>query len=96
MMGTIWEVTFDYGKAFLSLFGIYIVWIFVHYLAAHLYIHWCVPATVIGFLISPFLAPATHCQALRWAIYNGGNSIVAMWVLFGMWIMKYLMPVVER
>jgi hypothetical protein len=72
-----------------SIFGIYIVWIFIHYLSAHLYVYLCVPATIIGFILSPFLVPSPHCQALRWAIYNGGNSIIAMWVLLGAWLMKY-------
>jgi len=51
-----------------------------------------VPATVIGFVMSPFIAPTPHCQALRWAIYNGGNSIIAMWVLLGGWIIKFITP----
>jgi hypothetical protein len=91
-----WNTVYEYVKVFLSMFGIYVAWVFVHYMASHIYVHWCVPATIVGFLLSPFLAPAPHCQALRWAIYNGGNSILAMWVLFGMWIMKFLMPVAQR
>jgi hypothetical protein len=75
-------------KSFFAVFGLYIGWVVIHYAASHFYIHWCVPATVLGFIMSPFVVPAPHCQALRWAIYNGGNSIVAMWVLLGIWFMK--------
>jgi hypothetical protein len=39
--------------------------------------------------MSPFMAAAPHCQALRWAIYNGGNNIVSMWLILGMWLMSY-------
>lgn len=96
MFGITKEFAFAQAKMFLSIFGLYISWILLHYIASHLYIRLCVQATLMGFILSPFLAPAPHCQALRWAIYNGGNSIVAMWVLVGMWIMKYLMPITEH
>ena len=77
-------------STFVRMFGLYATWIFVHYIAAHCYVHWCVPATLIGFMASPFLVPSPHCQALRWAIYNGGNSINATWFLLGIWSMKQL------
>jgi len=70
--------------------GVYILWMIANYVAAHLYVSWCVPATFVGFIASPFLIPAPHCQALRWAIYTGGNSIMAMWGALGVWIMKKL------
>jgi len=90
MFGISKKAVIENGRVFLSIFGIYIAWIFVHHFAANIYVKWCVPATLVGLLVSPFLAPAPHCQALRWAIYNGGNSIIAMWVLVGLWIMKFL------
>jgi hypothetical protein len=68
--------------------GIYILWVLTHYVASHLYVSWCVPATFVGFIASPFLIPAPHCQALRWAVYTGGNSIMAMWGAFGLWLLK--------
>lgn len=83
----------DYLNTFTSIFGIYLAWICIHYISTHLYVRFCVTSTIIGFIISPFIAPAPHCQALRWAIYNGGNSIIAMWFLLGAWIMRYLMPI---
>ena len=73
--------------------GLYGIWIILHYASAHLYVYWCVPATLVGFLSAPFLVPAPHCQALRWAIYNGGNSIMAMWFIMGAWCMRYITPI---
>jgi len=70
--------------------SIYFVWIFLHYAAVHLYAHWCVPIGWIGFLTSPLLVASPQCKALRWAIYNGGNSIDVMWIAFGLWIVSKL------
>ena len=81
---------------FISLIGVYAVWIVTHYVSSHLYVHWCVPATLIGFILSPFLVPLPYCQALRWAIFNGGSSINAMWVIFGIWLMKYFNPISNK
>lgn len=73
-------------------FGIYVIWILVHYIAAHLYVRLCVSATIMGFLISPFLVPAPHCQALRWAVSNGACNINAMWVILSTWIVSKIVP----
>jgi hypothetical protein len=80
-------------RIFLTAFGIYIAWIIIHYGASHFYIYFCVPASILGFLASPFIATSQHCQALRWVIHQGGNSINAMWLIFGTWIAKYLVPI---
>ena len=69
---------------------IYFFWNLVHYICPHIYVRLCVPATLNGFLLSPFIAPAPHCQSLRWLIYHGGNNIVTMWLLFGTWCMQFL------
>ena len=48
------------GKAIDFVFAasyIYLIWIVVHYLSAHLYTRWCVPPTIIGFILAPFLIP---------------------------------------
>jgi hypothetical protein len=76
-------------KAFqlmLSISGIYLIWIFLHYFASHLYVRLCVPKNVYGFLLSPFLIATPYCVGLRWLIYTGANVINNMWVLFGTWI----------
>ena len=71
-----------------SVAGIYMVWMLAHYVASQLYVSWCVPATFIGFIASPFMIPAPHCQALRWAVYTGGNNIMLMWGAMGAWLLK--------
>jgi hypothetical protein len=81
------------AKTFLtSAAGVYAIWIVLHYISPHLYVRYCVPATITGFVMSVFIAPAPHCQALRWTIYNGGNAILAMWIFVGTWFMQYLIP----
>lgn len=82
------EKTIYYGTMFIELCGIYLMWIVLHYLSAHLYVAWCTPMTIIGFLLSPFIVPAPHCQAFRWVIVNGSNSITTMWFTFGAWVAK--------
>jgi len=66
---------------------VYGCWIVMHYASGHLYTYYCVPFTIHGFLISPFVATLPHCQALRWIIYNSGDSITNMWILLGAWLL---------
>ena len=63
--------------------AIYILWILLHYIALHLYIHFCAPLSVWGFLMP-------HCQALRWTIYTGANAINSMWAVLGVWLCSKL------
>lgn len=66
---------------------LYIGWIIAHYVASHAYVYFCVPATIRGFVMSPFVVTTTHCIGLRWIIYSGGNKIMSMWILLGLWIL---------
>ena len=66
--------------------GIYMLWICLHYFAAHLYIKFCVPNTFLGFIMSPLMISTPHCQGLRWIVYNAANIINNMWILVGTWI----------
>ena len=66
--------------------GIYLLWISLHYFSAHLYIKFCVPNTIIGFMMSPFMIMTPHCQGLRWIVYNAANIINHMWIVIGAWI----------
>jgi hypothetical protein len=70
----------------LKVSGIYLLWIFLHYFSAHLYIKFCVPNTIIGFVMSPFMIMTPHCQGLRWIVYNAANIINNMWILIGAWV----------
>ena len=64
---------------------VYILWIFIHFAAARLYAELCVPNTVQGLVLSPFLVSSPHCTALLWAVNEGTISIRSMWILLGAW-----------
>ena len=78
-------------KIFINISGIYVLWIFMHYLAAHMYVKLCVPSTIVGFLLSPFMIATPHCQGLRWVVYNAANMINNMWIVLGAWICSILL-----
>lgn len=66
--------------------SMYLVWIVLHYTAGQLYGYYCAPSMFSGFFLSPFLVSAPHCKAIRWALYNGGNVIDSMWIVFATWL----------
>ena len=77
-----WRMTIFSFKAY----GIYLLWICLHYFSAHLYVKFCVPHSLVGFIMSPFMIMTPHCQGLRWIVYNAANIINNMWILIGAWI----------
>jgi len=66
--------------------GVFVLWLFLHYISANLYAHYCAELSFIGFFKSIFIAEAPHCVALRWLIYKGGSVIHTMWASIGLWI----------
>jgi hypothetical protein len=70
----------------LKIYGIYLLWICLHYFAAQLYIQCCVPTTLFGFMMSPFMVATPHCQGLRWIVYNAAAVINNMWFVLGSFI----------
>lgn len=80
-------------KIFINISGIYLVWIFLHFIASHLYVRLCVPNTLIGFLLSPFMTATPHCQGLRWVVFNAANMINNMWIILGSWIMRNILVI---
>ena len=76
----------NYVKVGFSVYGIYLLWILLHFGATHLYVEYCVPKSWFGLLTSPFLTSTPQCQGLRWIINNGGNQINSMWISIGSWI----------
>ena len=62
---------------------LYGAWIVFHYISSHLYLHICVPKTIVGFLISPFVVASPQCIAIRWVITNSGDNIRTMWMVLG-------------
>jgi hypothetical protein len=77
-------------KFIITTTGVFFFWIIMHYIASHAYIYFCVPESLTGFLISPFLVPTPHCSLLRWAIQQGGENINLMWIVLSAWIVKAL------
>ena len=90
-------IVFSFGyvykgiKIFIKISGVYLLWIFLHYIASQLYIELCVPKSIIGFLFSPFMTATPQCQGLRWVVYNAANMINNMWILLGSWICSTLL-----
>lgn len=74
-----------------SMFGYYLIWITLHYLAVHLYPTYCAPLTVMGFILSPFMVSAPHCIAMRWLATEGSNVIVTMWVAVGAYAIQRML-----
>jgi len=70
----------------LSLGVFYLAWCTAHHIAPYFYIYFCTPYTLWGIIISPFMVAAPHCTGLRWVIYEGGNTINAMWISFAVYI----------
>lgn len=78
--------TFNTAVVLFKVSGVYMLWICLHYFSAHLYVKFCVPDTIVGFIMSPFMISTPHCQGLRWVVYNAANTINHMWILIGAWI----------
>jgi len=72
---------------------VYIIWITIHYISCQLYVHYCVPSGITGYLLSPFLVSSPQCKALRWAFYTGGNIIDNMWNYLGVWASTQLLKI---
>ena len=75
-----------YAKYAYRVSGIYIFWVLLHYITAHLYVRYCAYPTLYGFMISPFLISSPHCIAMRWVFTKGGTVIEGMWILVGTWL----------
>ena len=81
----------SYFKKILRIVVMYSIYIVAHYVAANVYQQVCVPRSWIGFITSPFATTLPQCQALRWIVYNTGNYITAMWMLFGAWALDIIL-----
>ena len=79
------------GEWFIKISGIYLIWIALHFFASQFYIELCVPKTIYGFIVSPFLMATPHCQALRWIVYNAASTINNMWIIMGTWFCSQIM-----
>lgn len=64
----------------------YMFWIIAHFVVTHLYTYFCTPASVWGFISSPFMAIAPHCKGFQWIFNISVNTIQQMWLVFGLWL----------
>jgi len=71
--------TNSFTQEFKFFFLFYLAWTTAHHVSPHLYTYFCTPNTLWGIIASPFMVSAPHCTGLRWAIFEGGNTINAMW-----------------
>ena len=86
-----WNFLYKIIKIVIRISGVYLLWILLHFFASYLYTKLCVPTTLLGLLMSPFLTATPHCQGLRWVIYNGANIINNMWIVIGTWLCANIM-----
>jgi hypothetical protein len=66
--------------------GVYILYILIHYLSAHLYVYYCVHASWLGIVTSAFYVSSPQCRILRWAFNFTSMRIELMWGAIGTWI----------
>ena len=92
----IFDFVYKTIKIIINISGIYLLWIFLHHAASQLYVQICVPNTIAGFLMSPFMTATPHCQGLRWLIYNSANMINNMWLVLGAWICSKLLTTTDE
>ena len=75
-----------YINNIIKLASIYLLWICLHFIASNLYSELCTHISIMGFITSPFLTLSPQCQALRWVIQTGANTINNMWIVLGTFI----------
>jgi hypothetical protein len=90
MVMTAFKVAKPYLLVVNSVAGIYILWMVLHFVSANLYVYYCAHMSLFGFLMSPVLASAPHCRAIRWVLNSGTHSIDAMWIVLGTWVCSKL------
>jgi hypothetical protein len=73
----------DISSFLFNNFLLYGAWITFHYLSGHLYTYICVPKTISGYLLSPFVVASPQCTAIRWVITKSGDNICTMWMVLG-------------
>jgi Na+/H+ antiporter NhaC len=67
------------------MYGLYILF---HYMLPRLYINFCVPWSLTGLIMSPFLSQSPHCKALSWLFVNSIEMIRKMFLGIGMWVIS--------
>ena len=67
-----------------------IAWYILHIIAAHLYTKFCVPLTMWGMILAPFMTTASHCIILRWTITHGGHATMIAWGMITVWLSNFI------
>ena len=80
-------------RALVRVTALYLLWVVMHYAAAHVYTELCVPPTLKGFMMSPFMTATPHCAGMRWLMQTGASSINAIWLILGAVFIKYITPI---
>ena len=65
---------------------IYLFWIIIHYLSVHAYVYFCTPATLWGFISSPFYVMSPQCISIDWIYQHARNYTYHMWIILGTWL----------
>ena len=80
----------EYIHQFFIVSKIYFMYCVLHYCIPHMYVYFCVPFTLVGILMSPFISQAPHCVALRYMLYTFGDNIKTMFLLISGWFASFL------
>jgi len=72
---------------------VYILWIVIHYISVQLYVKYCVPSSIWGFITSPIVVSSPHCKAMRWVLHTGASTIDNMWNTVGVWFSTKLLQI---
>jgi len=87
------EIIVPYFKWIFFISKVYIIWIVIHYVSVQVYVKYCVPSSIWGFIMSPLLVSSPHCKAMRWILHNGANTIDNMWNTIGVWFSAKLLQI---
>ena len=89
----IYNFVVHYFKWIYFISKVYILWIVIHYISVQLYVKYCVPSSIWGFITSPILVSSPHCKAMRWILHTGANTIDNMWNTIGVWFSAKLLEI---
>tara|TARA_Y100000741_G_scaffold349050_1_gene317805 strand:+ start:612 stop:890 length:279 start_codon:yes stop_codon:yes gene_type:complete len=67
-------------------FYLYLFWVIIQHYTPQVYANYC-SGTIYNTLI---MSQGIHCKSLRWMINASGDSITAMFYIFGLWFVKKL------
>ena len=69
---------------------LYLFWITIKNFIPQIYANYC-SGTLYNTLI---MSQGVHCKSLRWMIVASGDSITAMFYIFGTWFIKKLPAII--